>query len=120
MTKLCTRAYAHACGLAPGRCPVRHAAKPRSYTVFKVFKGIPAVDIHSELRSVLCNSKVKIQPYNVTYKDGQLQIDLPNNIKGSLANLIIVKTLTTVGLRYKCVSCKLELDNITKTICFHY
>jgi hypothetical protein len=49
-----------------------------------------------------------------------LQIDLPSNIKGSLANLIIVKTLTTVGLRYKCISCKLELDNITKTICFHY
>jgi hypothetical protein len=94
--------------------------KAKFYKSGKVFKGIPAVDIHSELRSVLCNSKIKIQPYNVSYKHGQLQIDLPNNIKGSLANLIIVKTLTTVGLRYKCISCKLELDNITKTICFHY
>jgi DNA-directed RNA polymerase subunit RPC12/RpoP len=23
-------------------------------------------------------------------------------------------------LKYKCVSCKLEIDKISKTICFHY
>ena len=33
----------------------------------------------------------------MSYDKGCLVIDLPNNIKGSLANLIIVKTLTTVG-----------------------
>ena len=86
----------------------------------RLYYVIPPVDIHSELRSVLCNSKIKIKSYNVSYDKGCLVINLPDNIKGSLANLIIVKTLTTVGLRYKCVSCKLEIDKISKTICFHY
>src|SRR5210317_1877439 len=40
MMKLCTLAYAHACGEAPGRCPVLHAASPLSYTVRRVFNGI--------------------------------------------------------------------------------
>ena len=94
--------------------------KAKFYKSGKLYKDIPPVDIHSELRSVLCNSKIKIEPYSVSYDKGHLMIDLPNNIKGSLANLIIVKTLTTVGLKYKCVSCKLEIDKISKTICFHY
>ena len=90
----------------------------RFYKDGKLYKDIPPVDIHSELRSVLCNSKIR--PYNVSYNKGCLAIDLPSNIKGSLANLILVKTLTTVGLRYRCVSCKLQIDAIQKTICFHY
>ena len=94
--------------------------KAKSYKSGKLYKDIPPVDIYSELRSVLCNSKIKIKQYSVSYDKGCLVIDLPNNIKGSLANLIIVKTLTTVGLKYKCVSCKLEIDKISKTICFHY
>ena len=94
--------------------------KAKFYKSGKLYKDIPPVDIHSELRSVLCNSKIKIKPYSVSYDKACLVIDLPNNIKGSLANLIIVKTLTTVGLKYKCVSCKLEIDKINKTICFHY
>ena len=94
--------------------------KAKFYKDGKLYKDIPPVDIHSELRSVLCNSKIKIKSYNVSYDKGCLVINLPDNIKGSLANLIIVKTLTTVGLRYKCVSCKLEIDKISKTICFHY
>mgnify|MGYP003326462072 FL=1 len=94
--------------------------KAKFYKSGKLYKDIPPVDIHSELRSILCNSKIKIKPYSVSYDRGCLVIDLPNNIKGSLANLIIVKTLTTVGLKYKCVSCKLEIDKISKTICFHY
>jgi len=94
--------------------------KAKFYKSGKIFKTIPPVDIHNELRSILCNSKIKIQPYNVTYDKGCLVIDLPSNIKGSLANLIIVKTLTTVGLKYKCVSCKLEIGTVSKTICFHY
>jgi hypothetical protein len=94
--------------------------KAKYYKDGRLYKNIPPVDIHSELRSVLCNSKIKIKPYSVSFDKGTLVIDLPSNIKGSLANLIIVKTLTTVGLRYKCISCKLEIDNISKTICFHY
>ena len=94
--------------------------KAKFYKSGKLYKDIPPVDIHSELRSVLCNSKIKIKPYSVSYVKGCLVIDLPENIKGSLANLIIVKTLTTVGLKYKCVSCKLDIDKISKTICFHY
>ena len=86
----------------------------------KRYTGIPSVEINDELRAIICNSKMKIQPYTVSYDKGCLIVELPDNIKGSLANLIIVKTLTTVGLRYKCVSCKLEIDKISKTICFHY
>ena len=41
MAKLCTLAYPHACGEAPGRCPVLHAASPLLYTVFTVFRGMP-------------------------------------------------------------------------------
>ena len=36
--------------------------KASFYKSGKVFKGLPAVDIHNELRSVLCNSKDKRQP----------------------------------------------------------
>ena len=32
----------------------------------------------------------------------------------------VVKTLTTVGLKHKCISCELEVDGNEKTICFHY
>ncbi len=92
----------------------------RYYKNGKLCKNIPSVDINDELRSILCNSKIKIKPYNVHTKDGCLIINLPSNIKGGLANLIIVKTLTTIGLKYKCSSCKLEVDGNEKTICFHY
>tara|TARA_B100001113_G_scaffold103395_1_gene83743 strand:- start:230 stop:592 length:363 start_codon:yes stop_codon:yes gene_type:complete len=83
-------------------------------------KDIPTVDINDQLRTVICNSKVKINPYNISKKNGQFEIVLPENIRGSLANLIIVKTLTNVGLKYKCDSCKLQVDGTEKTICFHY
>ena len=90
------------------------------YKKGKLFKGIPSVEINDELRSIICNSKIKIKPYNVSDKNGLFKISLPENIKGGLANLIIVKTLTTIGLKYKCNSCKLEVDGNEKTICFHY
>ena len=75
---------------------------------------IPIVVIVNELRSVLCNSKVKIEPYNVSNKNGYIEISLPKNIKGSLSNLIIVKTLTNIGLKYKCSNCKLRLMEMKK------
>ncbi len=90
------------------------------YKKGKLFKGVPPVEINNELRSIICNSKIKIKPYNVSSKNSFFRIDLPENIKGGLANLIIVKTLTTIGLKYKCNSCKLEVDGNEKTICFHY
>ena len=81
---------------------------------------IPVVDINDALRTVICNSKVTINPYNISKKNGFFEIILPRNIRGSLANLIIVKTLTNIGLKYKSNSCKLEVDGNEKTICFHY
>ena len=90
------------------------------YKENKEFLRIPIVVIVNELRSILCNSKVKIEPYTVSNKNGYIEISLPKNIKGSLSNLIIVKTLTNIGLKYKCSSCKLEVDGNEKTICFHY
>ena len=80
------------------------------YLKGKLHKSIPSVEINDELRSVICNSKIKIKPYHVSNKNGLFEIKLPENIRGGLANLIIVKTLTTVGLRYKCNSCRLEVD----------
>ena len=90
------------------------------YLKGKLHKSIPSVEINDELRSVICNSKIKIKPYHVSNKNGLFEIKLPENIRGGLANLIIVKTLTTIGLRYKCNSCRLEVDGNEKTICFHY
>ena len=90
------------------------------YLKGKLHKSIPSVEINDELRSVICNSKIKIKPYHVSNKNGLFEIKLPENIRGGLANLIIVKTLTTFGLRYKCNSCRLEVDGNEKTICFHY
>ena len=81
---------------------------------------IPLVDINDVLRTVICNSKVKINPYNIAKNNGCFDIILPENIKGSLANLIIVKTLTNIGLKYKSNSCKLKADGNERTICFHY
>ena len=81
---------------------------------------IPLVDINDALRTVICNSKVKINPYNIAKNNGYFDISLPENIKGSLANLILVKTLTNIGLKYKSNSCKLEVDGNERTICFHY
>ena len=83
-------------------------------------KDIPTVDINDQLRTVICNSKIKINPYNISKQNGQFDIILPENIRGSLANLIIVKTLTNIGLKYKCNSCNLQVDGKEKTICFHY
>ena len=86
----------------------------------KLSKDIPMVEINDALRTVICNSKIKISPYNISEDNGNFKIVMPNNIKGNLANLIIVKTLTTVGLKYKCASCKIDIEGNVKTICFHY
>ena len=94
--------------------------KAKFYRDNKRYTGIPSVEINDELRTVICNSKIKIKPYRVTNKNSHIEIELPQNIRGGLANLIIVKTLTTIGLRHKCISCKLEVDGNEKTICFHY
>ena len=94
--------------------------KASFYKDKKINQHIPTVDINDALRTIICNSKIKIKPYNITVGRGVFDIQLPENIKGSLANLIIVKTLTTIGLRYKCTSCKLEINGNEKTICFHY
>ena len=81
---------------------------------------IPLVDINDALRTVICNSKVKINPYNIAKNNGCFDIILPENIRGSLANLIVVKTLTNIGLKYKSNSCKLKVDGNERIICFHY
>jgi hypothetical protein len=56
------------------------------YKENKEFSRIPIVGIVNELRSILCNSKVKIEPYNVSNKNGYIEINLPKNIRGSLSN----------------------------------
>ena len=42
---------------------------------------IPVVEINDALRTVICNSKVKINPYNIAKNNGYFDI---KNIKGSL------------------------------------
>ena len=41
---------------------------------------IPVVDINDALRTVICNSKVKINPYNIAKNNGYFDIS-PENIK---------------------------------------
>ena len=83
-------------------------------------RNIPILDINDSLRTVICNSKIKISPYNISENSGIFKIIMPSNIKGDLGNLIIVKALTTIGLKYKCNSCEMEVGGIKKAICFHY
>tara|TARA_B100001769_G_C21903541_1_gene487787 strand:+ start:47 stop:409 length:363 start_codon:yes stop_codon:yes gene_type:complete len=83
-------------------------------------RNIPVIDINDSLRTVICKSKIEISPYNISEKAGFFRITMPKNIQGNLANLIIVKALTTIGLKYKCNSCKMEVEGNEKTICFHY
>ena len=82
-----------------------------------VFLGIPITAVFGVLVRQELTGSVKLGRIS---KAALFLSELPKNIKGGLANLIIVKTLTTVGLKHKCISCKLEVDGNEKTICFHY
>ena len=35
---------------------------------------IPAVDINDALRTIICNSKIRIKPYNIICKNGVFEI----------------------------------------------
>jgi len=87
---------------------------------FKKFFNIPTVEINDTLRTVFCNSKVKIGQYDIAKKDDHFEIKLYSQLNKNLLDLILTKSVSVVGLKYKCDSCELEIEGNNKTICFYY
>ena len=86
----------------------------------KKFSNIPAVEVNDALRTVFCNSKINIGQYDIAKTDDCFEIKLYSQIDKNLLNLILTKSVSVVGLKYKCDSCKLEIEGNNKTICFYY
>ena len=86
----------------------------------KKFSNIPAVEINDALRTVFCNSKINIGQYDIAKISDCFEIKLYSQIDKNLLNLILTKSVSVVGLKYKCDSCKLEVEGNSKTICFYY
>ena len=86
----------------------------------EVFSKVPAVEINDALRTVLCNSKVKIGKYNISKSKYAYKIRIHFTIDDSLLRLILTKCVSVIGLKYKCDNCILEVEGNEKTICFHY
>ena len=87
---------------------------------FKKFSNIPTVEINDALRDVFFNSKIKIGQYDIAKKDNYFEIKLYSQLDKNLLNLILTKSVSVVGLKYKCDSCELEIAGNNKTICFYY
>ena len=85
-----------------------------------VYSKVPAVEINDVLRTVLCNSKVKIGKYDISKNNGTYVVRIHFSIDDTLLRLILTKCSSVIGLKYKCDNCILEVDGNEKTICFHY
>ena len=85
-----------------------------------VITQVPAVEINDSLRTVLCNSKIKIGKYDISKKDNFYEITLSFYISSNLLRMVLTKAVSIVALKYKCNNCILEVDGLTKTICLHY
>ena len=97
-----------------------HSASITFRKVIEVFSKVPAVEINDALRTVLCNSKVKIGKYDISKSKYAYKIRIHFTIDDSLLRLILTKCVSVIGLKYKCDNCILEVEGNEKTICFHY
>ena len=86
----------------------------------KKFSNIPTVEVNDALRTVFCNSKISIGEYDIAKKGDCFEIKLYSQLDKNLLNLILTKSVSVIGLKYKCDSCKLEIEGNNKTVCFYY
>ena len=86
----------------------------------EVYSKIPVVEINDALRTVLCNSKVNIGKYDILQNKSTYIINVHFQIDDNLLRLILTKSVSIIGLKYKCDNCILEIEGNEKAICFHY
>jgi len=84
------------------------------------YSKVPVVEINDALRTVLCNSKVKIGQYDILKNTQSYGIKIYFPIDDGLIRLILTKCVSVIALKYKCDNCILKVDGNEKTICFHY
>ena len=66
-----------------------------------VYSKVPAVEMNDALRTVLCNSKVKIGKYDISKSKYAYKIRIHFTIDDSLLRLILTKCASVIGLKYK-------------------
>ena len=83
-------------------------------------KKVPAVEINDAVRTVLCNSKIKLE--NMIYRKIAhfYEIKILFSISTDLLRMVLTKAVSVVALKYRCNNCVLEVDGTEKTICLHY
>ena len=86
----------------------------------EIYSKVPTVEINDAIRTVLCDSKVKIGKYDISKHQHIYQIRIYFPIDDGLLRLILTKCASIIGLKYKCDNCILEVEGNEKTICFHY
>ena len=77
---------------------------------------VPTVEINDTTRTVLCDSKVKIEKYDISKHQHIYQIRIYFPIDDGLLRLILTKCASIIGLKYKCDNCILEVEGNEKTI----
>ena len=81
---------------------------------------VPAVEINDAVRTVLCNSKIKIGRYDISKNSSFYEIKILFSISTDLLRMVLTKAVSVVALKYRCNNCVLEDDGTEKTICLHY
>ena len=81
---------------------------------------VPAVEINDAVRTVLCNSKIKIGKYDISKNSSFYEIKVLFSISTDLLRMVLTKAVSVVALKYRCNNCVLEVDGTEKTICLHY
>ena len=81
---------------------------------------VPVVEINDAVRTVLCNSKIKIGRYDISENNSFYEIKILFSISTDLLRMVLTKAVSVVALKYKCNNCVLEVDGTEKTICIHY
>ena len=97
-----------------------HIAKVIFRKLSKKFSSIPKQEINNALRTIFCNIKIQIGQCDISKKDDCFLIKIHSRLNSDLFELILAKSVSLVGLKYKCDNCKLEVENDEKTIFFHY
>ena len=81
---------------------------------------VPAVEINDAVRTVLCNSKIKIGRYDISKNSSFYEIKILFSISTDLLRMVLTKAVSVVALKYRCNNCVLEVDGTEKTICLYY
>ena len=81
---------------------------------------VPAVEINDAVRTVLCNSKIKIGRYDISKNNSFYEIKILFSISTDLLRMVLTKAISVVALKYRCNNCVLEGDGTENTICLHY